>query len=148
MKKNLKALFVLACAAFCLTVAFLPAAAQAQWVSVATIAQAETKEGVPTVSVYQLPSNVPEVVCAWMVMGSKGGDKISGAFIAADVGDAAPKNYLIDTAVYTLPTSSSNTAWGQFKLSSPKNGWPPGFYRVEVKKNDVLVAVAHFEIRR
>jgi len=120
--------------------------ARAEWVAVATMAEGVTQERVPTRSVYVLPPTVPEVYCAWMLLGAKAGDQITGTFVVVDVGDVAPPNYVIDTGISKIPPSQSDTAWEHFKLSRPSNGWPLGSYQVERRKNGVLVAVASFVI--
>ena len=120
--------------------------AGAQWFAVAAISGHQTEESVPTKSVYIIPPDTPEFYCAWMILGTKGGDKISGTLIAEDVGKAAPPNYEVMTAVYDVPKGKSDNAWGHFNFTKPTNGWPVGYYRVEIRKNGVLVAGAMFEV--
>ena len=122
--------------------------ASAQWFAVAAISGHQTEESVPTKSVYIIPPDTPEFYCAWMILGTKGGDKISGTLIAEDVGKAAPPNHEVMTAVYDVPKGKSNTAWGHFNFAKPTNGWPVGYYRVEIRKNGVLVAGAMFEVAK
>jgi len=118
----------------------------AQWFAVAAISNHQTQEGAPTKSVYIIRPDTPEFYCAWMILGTKGGDKISGTLIAEDVGKVAPPNYEVMTAVYDVPKGKSDNAWGHFNFTKPTNGWPVGYYRVEIRKNGVLVAGAMFEI--
>ena len=120
--------------------------ASAQWFAVAAISAHQTEESVPTKSVYIIPTDTPEFYCAWMILGTKGGDKISGTLIAEDVGKVAPPNYEVMTAVYDVPKGKSDNAWGHFSFTKPTNGWPVGYYRVEIRKNGVLVAGAMFEV--
>ena len=122
--------------------------ARAQWFAVAAISGQQTEEGIPTKSVYIIPPDTPEFYCAWMILGTKGGDKISGTLIAEDVGKVAPPNYEIMTAVYDIPKGKSDNAWGHFNFTKPTNGWPLGYYRVEIRKNGVLVAGAIFEVAK
>ena len=122
--------------------------ASAQWFAVAAISGQQTEEGIPTKSVYIIPPDTPEFYCAWMILGTKGGDKISGTLIAEDVGKVAPPNYEIMTAVYDVPKGKSDNAWGHFNFTKPGNGWPLGYYRVEIRKNGVLVAGAIFEVAK
>jgi hypothetical protein len=117
-----------------------------QWFSVATISYHKTDEGVPTKSVFIIAPETQEFYCAWMILGAKRGDKISGSLVAEDVGKAAPPNYEIMTAVYDFPEGKNGTPWGHFSFSKPTNGWPTGYYRVDIRKNGVLVAVAKFKI--
>ena len=126
----------------------LPQFASAQWFAVAAISGQQTEEGIPTKSVYIIPPETPEFYCAWMILGTKGGDKISGTLIAEDVGKVAPPNYEIMTAVYDVPKGKSDNAWGHFNFTKPTNGWPLGYYRVEIRKNGVLVAGAIFEVAK
>jgi hypothetical protein len=50
------------------------------------------------------------------------------------------------TAVYDVPKGKSENAWGNF--TKPSNGWPVGYYHVEIRKNGELVAGAIFEIAK
>jgi hypothetical protein len=120
--------------------------ASAQWFAVAAISGHQAEEDVPTKSVYIIPPDTPEFYCAWSILGTKSGDKISGTLIAEDVGKVAPPNYEVMTAVYDVPKGKSDNAWGHFNFTKPTNGWPVGYYRVEIRKNGVLVAGAMFEI--
>jgi len=120
----------------------------AKWFAVAAISGQQAEEDVPTKSVYIIPSNTQEFYCAWMILGTKSGDKISGTLIAEDVGKVAPPNYEVMTAVYDVPKGKSNNAWGHFNFTKPTNGWPVGYYRVEIRKNGVFVAGAIFEVAK
>ena len=103
--------------------------ARAEWVAVATMAEGVTQERVPTRSVYVLSPTVPEVYCAWMLLGAKAGDQITGTFVVVDVGDAAPRNLIMDNVTFDIPAIEGDTAWGYFKLTRPTNGWPLGCTR-------------------
>lgn len=144
MKKNLNLSGVLLLTFFVLVV--MAQSTEAQWVAVAAITNQETQERAPTKSIYVLPSDTPEFYCAWIIVGTKTGDKISGTLIAEDVGKVAPPNYEVMTAVYDVPKGKENYAWGHFSFKKPTNGWPVGYYRVEIRKNGVLVAGAMFEV--
>ncbi len=133
-------------AAFVLASALVFGAARAQWVAVATMATATTMMGVPTETIYKISPAVPEVYCNWMVLGVRAGDRISGTFIAVDVGRAARPNDVIDTASITVPSSEVDYIFATFSLPRPQGGWPWGTYLVEIKKNRELVATAHFLI--
>jgi len=128
--------------------ALMAPSAEAQWVAVAAITNQETQERVPTKSIYVLPSDTREFYCAWIIIGTESGDKISGTLIAEDVGKVAPPNYEVMTAVHDIPEGKSNHAWGHFSFTKPTNGWPVGYYRVEIRKNGTLVAGAMFEISK
>jgi hypothetical protein len=78
----------------------------------------------------------------------KNGDAYEIKWIAEDVGEAAPANTEIDTVVEkvddVVPETRSYTI--NSRLTRPTNGWPPGRYRVEVKRGDELVTTARFSI--
>ena len=64
-------------------------------------------------------------------------------WIAEDVGDVAPPNYLIDSATVSLGPGAD----GSFTLSRPHRGWPLGKYRMELSVNGELAAVEPFVIQ-
>lgn len=71
------------------------------------------------------------------------GDRIRGVWIAEDVGDAAPKNTVIDEATLVAETATDESA---FSLSKPTNGWPIGSYRVEIYVGEKLAETLPFTI--
>ncbi|WP_375767966.1 hypothetical protein NR798_40805 [Archangium gephyra] len=86
-----------------------------------------------------LPTSLPKVTFYFR---APAGTKLTGAFIAEDVGKAAPKNFTIDTATVTAADKMAAT----FTLARPNNGWPTGQYRLEVKHGDKLVHTERFMI--
>ncbi|WNG33584.1 hypothetical protein F0U61_08075 [Archangium violaceum] len=84
-----------------------------------------------------LPTNLPKVTFYFR---APGGTKLTGSFIAEDVGKAAPKNFVIDSATVTAVDKMAAT----FTLARPAKGWPIGQYRLEVKHGDKLVHVERF----
>ncbi len=86
-----------------------------------------------------LPTSLPKVTFYFR---APGGTKLTGSFIAEDVGKAAPKNFAIDTATVTAADKMAAT----FTLARPKNGWPTGQYRLEIKHGDKLVHTERFMI--
>ena len=86
-----------------------------------------------------LPTSLPKVTFYFR---APAGTKLTGAFIAEDVGKAAPKNFVIDSATVTAADKMAAT----FTLARPNNGWPTGQYRLEVKHGDKLVHVERFMI--
>jgi len=86
-----------------------------------------------------LPTSLPKVIFYFR---APGGTKLTGTFIAEDVGKAAPKNLAIASATVTAQDKMAAT----FTLARPTNGWPTGQYRLEVKHGDKLVHVQRFMI--
>ncbi|AKJ07435.1 hypothetical protein ATI61_111382 [Archangium gephyra] len=86
-----------------------------------------------------LPTSLPKVTFYFR---APGGTKLTGTFIAEDVGKAAPKNTVIASANVTAADKMAAT----FTLARPTNGWPTGQYRLEVKHGDKLVHVQRFMI--
>ena len=85
-----------------------------------------------------LPASLPKVTFYFR---APAGTKLTGAFIAEDVGKAAPKNFVIDSATVTAADKMTT-----FSLGRPTNGWPIGQYRLEVKHGDTLVHTERFVI--
>jgi hypothetical protein len=71
------------------------------------------------------------------------GDKVRSVWIAADVGEAAPKNSKIDE--FSVVTRVANEG-GAFLLEKPDKGWVPGKYRLELYVGDVLAQTLKFTI--
>lgn len=86
-----------------------------------------------------LPSSLPKVTFYFR---AKGGTTLTGSFIAEDVGEAAPKNFVIDSATVTAQDKMAAT----FTLGRPTNGWPLGQYRLEIKHGKKLVHTERFMI--
>ena len=89
------------------------------------------------------PPETPKVFATFKTKGAEKGDKIRGVWIADDVGSAAPANTKIDEGSVTLEEDTNN---GQFSLSRPNKGWPPGKYRVELYANNELATKVNFMI--
>ena len=86
-------------------------------------------------AVTSFPSDAPKLYALFKTEGLKGGDKLRGAWIAEDVGDAAPKETKIDEKAFDL---EGDTEDGVFSLSQPNKGWPAGKYRLEIYVGDAL----------
>ena len=75
---------------------------------------------------------------------------IKTAWIAVDVGDAAPPNTKIQqktVAIADDPNAHQMKSWnGSFSLSKPTKGWPVGKYKAELYYNDQLVRTLPFTI--
>ena len=66
------------------------------------------------------------------------------AWIAEDVGDVAPRNFIIDEKEMEVTTASFGA---RFTLSRPKDGWAVGKYRLELYLDDGLVQTTKVTIR-
>ena len=90
-------------------------------------------------------TDAPKIYAFFIGDALKAGDKVRGAWIAEDVGDAAPKDTKIDEATLTAETPTDHSA---FSLSKPTNGWPVGKYRTEIYVNDKLAETLKFTISK
>jgi hypothetical protein len=89
-------------------------------------------------------ADAPKVYATFKTKGAKEGDKIRGAWIADDVGDAAPAGTKIDEKTLN---AEGDTEDGVFSLSKPTNGWPVGKYHLEIYVNDELATKLQFTIK-
>jgi hypothetical protein len=89
------------------------------------------------------PPTVPEIVYFYQLPPNVSGT-VTSRWIAEDVGDVAPPNYLIDSASVTLDPGAE----GSFTLSRPNRGWPLGKYRMELSVNGELATVEPFVIQQ
>jgi hypothetical protein len=79
----------------------------------------------------------------------KSGDVYHIAWIAEDVGKAAPANTVIrkiDKTVDALPDIGVRSYVVNAELSKPDKGWPIGKYRVEITLADKVVTTARFTV--
>ncbi len=65
------------------------------------------------------------------------------AWIAEDVGDVAPPNFIVDQMVTTIARPEFGA---RFTLSRPRDGWAPGRYRVELYLEEELVGTVKVTI--
>ena len=91
---------------------------------------------------FLLPPSIPEVVYFYELPAGVSGE-VTGRFVATDVGDAAPPDYVISEATVTLPPGGE----ASFTLSRPTNGWPLGAYRLELVRGGRVVLVEPFVIQ-
>lgn len=105
-----------------------------------TAALAQEPIGEPLSS---FPADTPKLYLRWQGEAVGVGDKIRCAWIAEDVGDAAPANYQINE---TVTTAGDPRPFGTFMLSRPKKGWPIGKYRAEIYVGDKLAETVRFTI--
>ena len=90
-------------------------------------------------------SDTPKIFARWQGRGLRAGTKIRAVWIAADLGEVAPKNYTIDEAT---ATASVPDARGVFTLGQPEGGWSPGLYRVEFYVDDALAETVTLKISK
>lgn len=88
-------------------------------------------------------TDTPKIFCAWKVDGLKAPTAIRGAWVAEDVGKAAPPNYKIDEATILMSAPGK----GQFSLSKPNKGFPAGKYRLEIYVGAQLTKTVPFTVR-
>jgi len=88
-------------------------------------------------------TDAPQIYAFYVGLSLKEGDELKGAWLADDVGDAAPKNSKIGEASIKAKSATDS---GAFSLSKPTNGWPPGKYRIEISVNDKVVEKLRFTI--
>lgn len=81
-------------------------------------------------------SDTPNIFVHWAGAGLSVGATVRVAWIAEDVGDIAPPNFIVDETS-TEVTRSDFAA--RFTLSRPRDGWAAGKYRVELYLEDALL---------
>lgn len=88
-------------------------------------------------------TDMPKIMALVKTKGARKGDKLRAVWIADDVGDAAPANTTIEETATVLEGDIQN---GQFAVSKPNKGWPPGKYHVDIYANDELATTVKFTI--
>lgn len=96
--------------------------------------------GEPTTS---FTTDLEKIYARWQGEELKKGDKVRCAWIAEDVGNAAPKEYKVDEASLT---ANGPRAFGTFTLTKPNKGWPVGKYRAEFYVGDQLAETIKFTV--
>jgi hypothetical protein len=76
----------------------------------------------------QFGADTPQIYARWQGRDLPLGAKIRAVWIAEDVADIAPPEYIIDEA---STIANSPDAYGVFTLCRPDDGWAPGHYRVD-----------------
>ena len=87
--------------------------------------------------------DVPKLYAFFRSEGTHAGDKLRGAWVADDVGSAAPKETTIDEATLT---ADKDNFYGAFSLTKPTKGWPAGKYHVDIYLNDKVAVSPEFTI--
>ena len=91
------------------------------------------REGLPQT---EFKSDAQQIFVRWSGVNLPVGEAVRVAWIAEDVGDLAPANFIIDQMETVIETAEFGA---RFTLSRPKDGWAAGKYRVEVYLGDELV---------
>jgi hypothetical protein len=106
-----------------------------------TLEVAKDRDGEPQ---DQFRSDVAEIFVRWNGEHLPVGSFVRVAWIAEDVGDLVPPNFIIDETETEVTTS---TFGARFTLSRPKDGWAAGNYRLELYLDDTLIQTAKVSIR-
>ena len=85
---------------------------------------------------FEFKSDAPQIFVRWSGINLPVGDYVRVAWIAEDVGDVAPPNFIVDQ---TETRVASEEFGARFTLSRPKDGWAAGKYRVELYLEDELL---------
>ena len=93
----------------------------------------------------QFPADTPKIYARWQGHDLPLGAKIRVVWIAENVAEVAPPEYLIDEA---STVAHSPDAYGTFTLSRPDDGWAPGDYRVDVYLDAELIDSARLTITK
>ena len=89
-------------------------------------------------------SDAPNIFVRWSGQNLPVDETSRITWIAEDVGDIAPPNFVVDEVERNVSTSDFG---GRFTLSRPKDGWAPGKYRAELYVADELLATIGVTIR-
>jgi hypothetical protein len=93
----------------------------------------------------QFPADTPKIYARWQGHDLPLGAKIRVVWIAENVADVAPPDYIIDEA---SASANNPDAYGTFTLSRPDDGWAPGDYRVDVYLDAKLIDSAKLKITK
>jgi hypothetical protein len=94
---------------------------------------AREREGEPAT---EFPSNAPNIFVRWIGEHLPVGGAVRVAWVAEDVGDVAPANFVVDQTETIVGAPKSRA---EFTLSRPKDGWAAGKYRVDLYLDDKLL---------
>jgi hypothetical protein len=93
----------------------------------------------------RFPADTPKIYARWQGRDLPRGTKIRVVWIAENVADVAPPDYIIDEA---SAIANNPGAYGTFTLSRPDEGWAPGDYRVDVYLDAELIDSAKLKITK
>ena len=94
---------------------------------------ASERDGEPAT---EFRSDAPNIFVRWIGEHLPVGGEVRVAWIAEDVGDIAPANFIVDQSETIVGAPESRA---QFTLSRPKDGWAAGKYRVDLYLDDKLL---------
>jgi hypothetical protein len=117
-----------------------PAPSSASFSPTMTITVAKEHDGEPTT---ELRSNAPNIFVRWQGEHLPLDGIVRVAWVAEDVGDVAPANFVVDQTATIVGVPEARA---QFTLSRPKDGWAAGKYRVDVFLDDKLLQSASVTI--
>jgi hypothetical protein len=100
---------------------------------------AETPSGKTTAP---FPVSATKLVFEWKLRPGAPSDSVEARWIAAETGGVAPKDHVISSS-----KSELGKAEGEFLLTKPTAGFPPGKYRVELRQGGKLIYAEDFAIR-
>ena len=84
----------------------------------------------------EFKSDAPHIFVRWSGVNLPVGAYVRVAWVAEDVGDIAPADFIIDQTETEIETPEFGA---RFTLSRPQDGWAAGKYRVELYVEDDLV---------
>lgn len=88
-------------------------------------------------------TDAPKISAAWRGTGLTAGDRLRVFWIAEDLGIASQRESKITEEAATAYKPDDD---GIFTLGRPKEGWPPGKYRLEIYLNGELNQVLRFTV--
>lgn len=98
-----------------------------------TLEVAAAPEGPPQTD---FRSNIANIFVRWSGEQLPINTDLLVAWVAEDVGDIAPHNFIIDETETTITQSEYGA---RFTLSRPKDGWAEGKYRVDLYLDDIVM---------
>jgi hypothetical protein len=81
------------------------------------------------------PADTPNLFVRWRGVNLPKDVDVRVVWVAEDVGDVAPPNFVVDEKETTVDLPDFGA---QIVLSRPKDGWAPGRYRADLFLNDQL----------
>jgi hypothetical protein len=91
----------------------------------------------------QFTTDTAKIYCLWKADGLQSATAVRGVWIAEEVSGDTPPNYKIDEAAVTLPSDGH----GNFSLTKPNSGFPPGKYRLEIYLGTTLAKTVAFTVK-
>jgi hypothetical protein len=88
-------------------------------------------------------ADLPKIYLRWKGTTFKKGDSVKAAWIADDIGEAAPKGYKIDEYSETVESAASS---GTYYFERPGEAFPKGQYHVDIYVADRLVQSLRFRV--